>query len=129
MIQERNFAHISEDPETPKTQLVIVTGLLVLAAIFDSEILAYMALMVGLVSLVVPPAGTWIVWGWYKLAEILGYVNARIILSVIYYLLLTPLGLAFRISGNDPLKLKISDRSTFTVRNHVFEKNDLKNPW
>ncbi len=49
----------------------MVTGLLVLAAIFDNETPAYLALLVGLLSFV-PPVGNRMVWGWYKLAEGLG---------------------------------------------------------
>jgi len=129
MIPERTIAHISEDPETPKTQLIIVTGLLVLAAIFDSEMIAYTALLVGLVSLIVPMAGNRIVWGWYKLAQILGYVNARILLSLIYYLLVTPIAFFFRLSGNDPLILKRPERSAYLFRDYKFKKKDLVNPW
>ncbi len=40
---------------------------------------------------------------WTKLAAFLGYVNSRIILSVLYYGVLTPVGLFLRALGRDPL--------------------------
>lgn len=40
---------------------------------------------------------------WWKLAMFLGYVNARIILSIAFFLVLTPLSLIWRAIGKDPL--------------------------
>jgi hypothetical protein len=41
--------------------------------------------------------------GWMALAGALGCVNGRIWLSLVYYLAVTPLGLALRLMGRDPL--------------------------
>jgi hypothetical protein len=41
--------------------------------------------------------------GWMALAEALGWVNTRVILGVIFYLLLTPIGVVRRMLGNDPM--------------------------
>lgn len=40
---------------------------------------------------------------WWKLAMVLGYVNARVILTVAFALVLTPMGLLWRLIGRDPL--------------------------
>jgi|SRR5215831_2850028 len=40
---------------------------------------------------------------WWRLASGLGYVNARVLLTVLFGLVLTPLGLVWRITGKDPL--------------------------
>lgn len=40
---------------------------------------------------------------WWKFAMVLGYVNARIILTVIFTLVLVPLSLIWRVIGRDPL--------------------------
>ena len=40
---------------------------------------------------------------WMRGALALGYVNARIILTVLFLLVLTPMGLIWRIIGRDPL--------------------------
>ena len=128
MLEPRSLSFIKEDPATPKTQLVIVTGLLVLAAIFDSENIAYLALIVGLLSFI-PPIGNRIVWGWYKLAEGLGWFNSRVLLSLVYYLIVTPIALLFRLFGNDPLLLKDTKGSMYQFRDHTYSKEDLENPW
>jgi saxitoxin biosynthesis operon SxtJ-like protein len=40
---------------------------------------------------------------WMTLAGVLGYINSRIILGVLFYLLMTPVGLVLRATGHDPL--------------------------
>ena len=40
---------------------------------------------------------------WWRLAHVLGYVNARIILTAAFALVLTPIGIAWRLIGRDPL--------------------------
>ncbi len=41
--------------------------------------------------------------GWMKFAQILGWVNTRILLGVFFYLILTPAGLVMRLLGKDPM--------------------------
>jgi hypothetical protein len=40
---------------------------------------------------------------WWRFAMILGYVNARVILTAAFVLILTPIGLIWRLLGRDPL--------------------------
>jgi hypothetical protein len=45
-------------------------------------------------------------WLWMKMAYYLGQVMTRVILSFTFYLIVTPIGLAMRIFGKDPLSRK-----------------------
>ena len=47
-------------------------------------------------------------WTWMGLSAVLGWVTSRVIMTVIFLVILTPLGLFFRIMGRDPLRLKKS---------------------
>ena len=40
---------------------------------------------------------------WWKLVHVLGYVNARVILTILFTVLLVPIGLVWRVTGKDPL--------------------------
>ena len=42
---------------------------------------------------------------WKKFAELLGWVNTRILLTIIYFLIITPLALLFRLSGKQFLDI------------------------
>ena len=54
-------------------------------------------------ALIFPRALTLPHRGWMALSEILGWVNTRIILGVIFYILLTPIGVIRRLLGKDPM--------------------------
>lgn len=40
---------------------------------------------------------------WWRFAQALGWVNARVLLTVLFLFVLTPLSLIWRITGKDPL--------------------------
>ena len=46
---------------------------------------------------------------WWRFAMLLGYVNARIILTLAFALVLVPIGLIWRLIGRDPLGKRRSD--------------------
>lgn len=113
-----------------EAQLVIVAGLLVISYIFKLAILVKIAMVLGLIFVFVPFLGNRIVWFWFKLAEVLGWINSRILLSIIFFLLLTPLAFLSRLFSKDPLKLKKRpDDSVYRERNYKFVAKDLENPW
>ncbi len=129
MMPVRDIAFVRSDSETPKTQLVIVVGLLVIAAILDNEIIAYASLIIGLICLVIPPAGHWIVWGWYKLALILSRVMNPLVLGIVYFIFISPIAILFRLFGNDPMRLKDNKGSMYEIREKTYTKEDLEKPW
>jgi hypothetical protein len=50
-----------------------------------------------------PAALQWPSALWWRFALTLGYVNARIILTVLFVVVLTPIGLIWRLIGRDPI--------------------------
>ena len=50
---------------------------------------------------------------WMKLAEALAYVSSRIILAIIFFLVLTPIGVIKRAMGWDPLERRSASRESF----------------
>ena len=129
MLPKRDFNFVKADPETPKTQLVMVTGFLVIAALMDNEIPAYIALGIGLICLVIPAAGHGIVWGWYKVAEVMSRIINPLVLGVVYFIFISPIALLFRAFGNDPLALKKQRGSLFDFHEKKYTREDLENPW
>jgi hypothetical protein len=65
-------------------------------------------LAVGLLmlTLIYPKALAPVKWFWDKLGLILGTINTYILLFLIYFLIMTPIGLIMRLLGKDTLKLK-----------------------
>jgi hypothetical protein len=113
-----------------KTILVIVTGLLALSWIFDVLTLSKIALGIGVISIIIPAAAKAIEWGWLKLALALGWVNSRILLSIIYFVFLMPIAWVSRLFTKDPLRLKKNKASSlFVSRDHLYTGKDLENIW
>lgn len=112
-----------------QTLLVIVTGLLGLGVWMDKTILLYIALGIGLLGIASPFLARWIDWGWYKLAEVLGWINGRILLSIVFFVFLVPIALLYQLSTKNPLSHKNPEGSMFKDRNHTFSKEDLEKSW
>ena len=58
---------------------------------------------------------------WIKLGEILGKVIAPLVMSLVFFIILTPIGLILRIFGKDLLKLKKNKKSSYWL-----SRGDLK---
>jgi len=114
-----------------KAQLVIVTGLVILYFVFKSQYFLIAAAVVGVVSIALPVAGDLLVKGWYKIAEILGAINGRILLSAVFFLILFPVAIIARLGKKDLLALKRNNDadSVFVERNHKYTKKDLEQVW
>ena len=69
---------------------------------------------------------------WFGLAHLLGAVSSRLLLTIVYWLVVTPIAVARRVLGKDSLRLRVfkaSDASVMEVRNHVFAARDLEKPY
>jgi hypothetical protein len=69
---------------------------------------------------------------WLGLSDLLGSVVSKILLSIVFFLVVTPIGVVRRIFGKDSLKLrafKASQESVMLERNHTFTSGDLERPY
>lgn len=66
---------------------------------------------------------------WMKLAWILSLFVPKIILSVIFYLILTPIAFIAKLFNKDELLLKNKYDSCFKEVNKTFSEDDLTKPW
>jgi saxitoxin biosynthesis operon SxtJ-like protein len=74
------------------------------------------AVLLTLIGLFVPVAARGFHRAWMGIAGVLAYVNSRILLTILYYLLLTPYGLISRLFGRDPLDRRGRSRDTYWVK-------------
>lgn len=49
---------------------------------------------------------------WMKIGHVLGKINSTIILGVVYFVLITPMGFLMRLFGKDPLDSKFDPKAT-----------------
>ena len=90
------------------------------------------AMVVHVVNMVVPKVFTPVAVVWFWLSHLLGTIASRVILTVIFFAVVTPIGLWRRMIGADSLKLKAfkaGKGSVMKERNHTFIGQDLKQPY
>jgi hypothetical protein len=66
---------------------------------------------------------------WMLLGSMLGALNTRFILSLIFYMIITPLGLGMRLVGKDPLQRKRDSQTSYRVPSEVTSGKDMENPF
>ena len=68
---------------------------------------------------------------WLKLGEMLGAINAKVMLTVIFFLFLTPIAILFRLFNKNPLRLKAARELTsyYSEQDHLYTQDDLKKMW
>lgn len=120
-----------------ETLAVIATGFTVLYLIFrfvgeskDHPWMLFTAAGVVILGLGIPALGYWIHFGWYKLAEGMGFVMSRVMLTIVFFLVVFPMGFLARImTRKDLLKFKKRNDSYYNERNHLYEPKDMENIW
>jgi hypothetical protein len=113
-----------------ETCLVIVTGLLIIFLINDWVPLLIAAIIIGLTGVFLNKAASWITWFWYKIADILGKIVPKVILSIVFFIFLFPVSMLSRLFiKNKPGVNERNSNSMWISREYIFNKDDLKNPW
>ena len=62
-----------------------------------------LAALLAFAGLLVPPAARAFHVGWMKFATALGWVNSRVLLTLLFYGVFAPYGFVSRLFGRDPL--------------------------
>jgi uncharacterized membrane protein HdeD (DUF308 family) len=99
------------DAQARKTALTVAGVLLVIAAWNLYRGRMTVVLIFGVVGaallvagLLLPAAARVFHTAWMRFASALGYVNSRVLLTLMYYLVLTPYSFVMRLAGRDALR-------------------------
>lgn len=109
-------------PELRKFGITMAVAFGAIAALFWWRnksfwpILACIALGFLTPALVSPAMLRPIEWGWMKFAGVLGYVMTRVLLTLTFFVVITPLGVISRLVGKDLLDIRRQpNRTSFWV--------------
>ena len=82
--------------------------------------LGALAIVIGGLGLIKPPALRWLFVGWMILAFPIGWAISQIMLALMFYGLLTPIAFIFRLRGRDLLsRERAPDRLTWWTQKHT----------
>ncbi|HSC75130.1 MAG TPA: SxtJ family membrane protein [Pseudomonadales bacterium] len=67
---------------------------------------------------------------WMAFAEKLGWLNTRIILSIVFYLLFFPIGIIMKLTGKDPMHRKIDTTlSSYRITRETPSRDHMEKPY
>jgi hypothetical protein len=86
------------------------------------------ALALLVTGLFLKPLAALIAGAWLKFGKCIGNVSNRIILTLIFIVILTPIALLFRLFNKNPLGIRrdAGRDSYYHERNHTFTADDLE---
>jgi hypothetical protein len=129
----KNYFSSQATPEQAKdTGMALVLICLLINFFVGYSFFLTAAIFILLVDMVYPAFFRPLARIWFGVSQLLGTIMSKIILSIIFFLILTPIGLIRRALGADTLLLKEwkkDNSSVFKVRDHTFGPDDILNPY
>jgi hypothetical protein len=81
-------------------------------------------------ALVAPAALAPVFYGWMIVGGVMGWINTRIILAVVFYLVFFPIGLFMRLRGWDPLRRAWkSDLISYRIQSKAADRKQMEKPF
>ena len=110
--------------------LVLTVGCILLNLAFRKKIFLDIGLAIGVAGLLSAALSERIDWAWSRFGTLLGTVSNTVLLTLAWYLVLTPVGLVRRLQKKDRMTHFDPDKkSQFLERDHTFRREDLERPW
>lgn len=114
------------------TGMAMVLLLLILYVSLKWKGLLLGAMALHVLNMIVPQMYRPIAVVWLGLSHLLGTVASKILLSIVFFAVVTPIAIIRRLAGKDSLKLrafKASEDSVMLERNHTFIGTDIERPY
>ncbi len=114
------------------TGMAMVLLLLIVFLSRKKEGYLFAAMALHVINMTAPQVFRPVAVLWLGLSDLLGAVVSRILLSIVFFAVVTPIGLLRRLMGKDSLKLrafKAGKDSVMLERNHTFIGRDLERPF
>jgi hypothetical protein len=118
--------------ENTESGLALVIILLIVSLILQSTFIIKISIGLILLIMVIPVIFYPISLIWLNLSHLLGKISSFLLLTLIFFFVVTPVALFRKMIGKDRLRLsqfKEKTTSVFEERNHRFVKDDLLNPF
>lgn len=130
--KKKNFWLSASTAEARDTGMAITLICMLVALFGDKRPFLLAAVAVLLVNMVVPAMFKPAAKIWFGLSHILGTVMSKVLLSLVFFLVLTPMGLVRKLFGKDSMQVrqfKKGEGSVFRVREHTFNAKDIETPY
>ena len=109
--------------------LSLTNGLVILFLITGKTWLLYISVALAVTALLIPAFAVLLGSSLKKVIQALGMVTNTILLTIVYFLLLTPLAILYRIANKKKRKPSLESNSFFIKKEHTFQAEDFNNQW
>ena len=114
------------------TGMAMVLLLLIVFLSRKKEGYLFLAMGLHVLNMIVPQIYRPVAVVWLGFSDLLGAVVPKVLLAIVFFLVVTPIGFLRRLSGKDSLKLrafKASQDSVMLERKHLFVGPDMERPY
>lgn len=112
------------------TMLLLTMACLLMNVLWHWKVALYLTFVFGGVGMLSPVLSRQVSRAWMWVAGLLGRVTNGVLLSVVYLLVVVPVGTVRRLLGKDTMtRFEGAARTNFTSRDHLFRKEDLERTW
>ena len=115
-----------------ETISILALACVAIGLIFGFKGLLYIALILLVIGNFFKGLSIKIASVWLKFAYFVGNINSKIILTLIFFLFLTPIAILYRAVKGDFMKIRRSNnpsRSYWIEKNQKYKSKDLENVW
>jgi len=127
-----NFTGTISKKQASDTGMAAVLILLLIGLFTKNNLYYKIAIPVLVVNMIFPMFYYLFAIIWLGFSQLLGTIVSKIILTIIYIIMVIPVGLFRRILGKDSLQLsgfKKSNSSVMQTRDYNFLPEDIENPY
>jgi hypothetical protein len=128
---ELSMKKITKDQSRDTGMAVVLLFLLIFAS-KKREGYLVAAMVLHVINMAVPQIYRPAAVLWLGFSDLLGAVMSRVLLSIVFFAVVTPIAIFRRLAGKDSLKLrafKAGKDSVMVERNHTFIGRDLERPY
>ena len=114
------------------TGMAMVLICLLVWYFFNVKQLFALSLALLITNIVVPQIYKPMAKLWLGLSNLLGAVMSRVLLTILFFMLVTPIGVLRRVAGKDSLKInkwKKGRESVFYIRDYTYQPKDIDKPY
>lgn len=129
---------IPDKQELRKFGFIFATGLVLIFGLFFPWLLEkaspswpwIVAAVFAGSALILPQILKPVFIAWMKIGHVLGWINTRIILGVVFFLLFAPVALLMRLFGNDPMHRRLDEAAkTYRINSEKLPRERMERPF
>jgi hypothetical protein len=123
---------IATRDQAKDTGMAVVLILLIAALARKKFGYVDIAIVVHVINMIAPQVFRPAAVVWFGFSHVMGNVVSRLIMAIVFFLVVTPIGVWRRLSGADALQLKpfkAGRGSVMEERNHTFTGKDIEQPY